>query len=348
MSLLPATSVVGLAEGLGLVQAQQVFGYTRLMVAAFGLGGGWEALDRAITYSTTRVQGGAPLARKQGYTHKLIVPHAVRLEAARAFVEETAVRVDSGEGSGGALNTEGAIAKYFATEAGNAAADAAIQAHGGYGYTRDFVVEKIKRDVRITTIYEGTSEILEMTIARDRWQHHLKTAGDYYRYAAQAAAVLGPAVGGDVAALALGGLATLLETCRVHRLTRNQHVLLRLGELISYAECAASLARRANAAANGTRHEKADQRFDAPALATISRVFAREAAQKVVEDGVRWVAGSLPLRPRRHRRARGWNAPRRRPRRAGRTAGRPRPPRGRAVRPRQLTAAYGTREGLQS
>ena len=133
-----------------------------------------------------------------------------------------------------------------------------------------------------------------MTIARDRWQHHLKTAGDYYRSAAQAAAVLGPAVGGDVAALALGGLATLLETCRVHRLTRNQHVLLRLGELISYAECAASLARRANAVANGTRNEKADKRFDAPALATISRVFAREAAQKVVEDGVRWVAGSLP------------------------------------------------------
>ena len=292
--LVPATSVVGLAEGLGLIQAQQVFGYTRLMVAAFGLGGGWEALDRAIAYSTTRVQGGAPLARKQGYTHKLIVPHAVRLEAARAFVEETAMRVDSGEGSGGALNTEGAIAKYFATEAGNAAADAAIQAHGGYGYTREFVVEKIKRDVRITTIYEGTSEILEMTIARDRWQHHLKTAGEYYRSAAQAAAMIGSAVGGDVAALALGGLAALLETCRVHRLTRNQHVLLRLGELISYAECAASLARRASAAASGTLPDKADLRFNASALATVSRVFAREAAQKVVEGGLRWVAGSLP------------------------------------------------------
>jgi alkylation response protein AidB-like acyl-CoA dehydrogenase len=74
------------------------------------------------------------------------------------------------------MNTEGAIAKLMATEAGNAAADAAIQAHGGYGYTREYVVEKIKRDVRITTIYEGTSEIMEMTIARDRWQQHLKTS----------------------------------------------------------------------------------------------------------------------------------------------------------------------------
>jgi len=264
------------------------------MVAAFGLGGGWEALDRATTYSTNRIQGGAALARKQGYTHKLIVPHAVRLEAARAFIEETATRIDAGFGTGGALNTEGAIAKYLATEAGNAAAEAAIQAHGGYGYTREFVVEKIKRDVRITTIYEGTSEILEMTIARDRWQQHLKTQGGYHRTAARAAAALASTVGGDVAALALDGLAALLETCRVNRLTRNQHVLLRLGELIAYAETAACLARRATAAANGTLPEKADKRFDADALATISRIFAREAAQKVAEDGVRWVAGALP------------------------------------------------------
>jgi acyl-CoA dehydrogenase len=290
----PASHVVGLAEGRGLVQAQQVFGYTRLMVAAFGLGGGWEALDRAITYSTTRVQGGAPLARKQGYTHKLIVPHAVRLEAARAFVEETATRIDNGEGVDGAMNTEGAIAKYLATEAGNAAAEAAIQAHGGYGYTREYVVEKIKRDVRITVIYEGTSEILEMTIARDRWQQHLKTQGGYHRAAAASARALGTAVGGDTVAVALDGLAALLEACRVGRLTRNQHVLLRLGELIAYAESAASLARRARAAADGTLVEKAHRRFDADGLATISRIFAREAAQKVAVDGVRWVAGALP------------------------------------------------------
>ncbi len=283
-----------MVEGRGLTQAQQVFGYTRLMVAAFGLGGGWEALDRAIAYSTTRVQGGAPLARKQGYTHKLIVPHAVALEAARAVVEETATRIDNGEGVDGALNTEGAIAKYFATEAGNAAADAAIQAHGGYGYTREYLVEKIKRDVRITVIYEGTSEILEMTIARDRWQQHLKSQGTYYRDAASEVSTLDAAVGAGTAALALDGLAALLEACRVGRLTRNQHVLLRLGELIAHAESAASLARRASAAAAETLPAKADRRFDAEALATISRIFAREAAQKVTEEGVRWVAGALP------------------------------------------------------
>jgi alkylation response protein AidB-like acyl-CoA dehydrogenase len=291
----PVENLVGGVEGQGLVQAQEVFGYTRLMVAAFGLGGGWSALDRAITYSTQRIQAGAPLSEKQGYTHKLIVPHVVRLEAARASIEETATRIDAGEGENGALNTEGAIGKYFATESGNAAAEAAIQAYGGYGYTREYIVEKIKRDVRITTIYEGTSEIMEMTIARDRWQEHLKTRGEFYRERARELDALHtrrPDVGAHAAALATWALAGTLEACRVGRLTRNQHVLLRLGELIAWAECAASLARRAAAAADGALPAKADKRFDPPVLSTISRVFAREAAQTVAEHGLRWVRGA--------------------------------------------------------
>ncbi len=288
----PADHLIGGEEGRGLTQAQQVFGYTRVMVAAFGLGGGWSALDRAITYSAERVQGGAPLSTKQGFTHKLIVPHAVRLEAARAFIEETASRIDNGEGADGALNTEGAIAKYLATEAGNAAAEAAIQAHGGYGYTRPYLVEKIKRDVRITTIYEGTSEIMEMTIARGRWQQHLKTSGAYYRDAAESLHDVPDECGGPTAALALDCLAAVLEACRVGRLTRSQHVLLRLGELISYAECAGALARRAAAAAAGALPAKADTRFDVSSLSAVSRVFAREAALKVAEEGLRWVAGT--------------------------------------------------------
>ena len=70
-----ADRLVGGVEGQGLIQAQAVFGYTRLMVAAFGLGAGWAALDRAIPYSTKRIQAGSPLSEKQGYTHKLIVPN---------------------------------------------------------------------------------------------------------------------------------------------------------------------------------------------------------------------------------------------------------------------------------
>ncbi len=288
-----ADRLIGGVEGQGLNQAQAVFGYTRLMVAAFGLGAGWAALDRAIPYSTKRIQAGAPLSEKQGYTHKLIVPHVVRLEAARSYIEETAERIDAG--AEGSLNTEGAIAKYMATEAGNAAAEASIQALGGYGYTHEYMVEKISRDVRITTIYEGTSEIMEMTISRDRWQLHLKTRGQYYHERAREFEALHarhPSVGADIAALALHALAEVMEKARVARLTRYQHILLRLGELIAYAECAGSLSRRAALLAERKLHEKANRRFDATALAAISRVFARDAALKVAEDGLRWVVGA--------------------------------------------------------
>jgi alkylation response protein AidB-like acyl-CoA dehydrogenase len=287
-----ADRLIGGVEGQGLLQAQAVFGYTRLMVAAFGLGAGWAALDRAIPYSAKRIQAGSPLSEKQGYTHKLIVPNVVRLEAGRAFIEETAERIDKGEGS---LNTEGAIAKYMATEAGNLAAEASIQALGGYGYTHEYMVEKIKRDVRITIIYEGTSEIMEMTISRDRWQLHLKTKGQHYHEEArrvEAMHAAHPNVGADSAALALHSLAEFMEMARVNRLTRHQHILLRLGELIAYAESAATLARRAALKAEGRLHEKANERFDAAALAAISRIFAREAALKVAQEGLRLVTGA--------------------------------------------------------
>lgn len=287
-----ADRLLGMAEGQGLLQAQLVFGYTRLMVAAFGLGGGWAALDRAIPYSATRIQAGGPLSEKTGYTHKLIVPHAVHLEAARAYIEETAERIDAGEG---ALNTEGAISKYLATEAGNAAAEAAIQALGGYGYSREYMVEKIKRDVRITTIYEGTSEIMEMTICRDRWQSHLKTRGGHYHDRARRMEALHaehPAVGAGTSALAYDALAEVMERARVQRLTRTQHILFRIGELISYAEAAEAFARRAADAAQGQLSPKADDRFDSDVMAAMSRVFAREAAIKVGEEGMRWLCGS--------------------------------------------------------
>ncbi|MGD0099891.1 MAG: acyl-CoA dehydrogenase family protein [Acidobacteriota bacterium] len=286
-----AERLVGEKEGLGLIQAQLVFGYTRLMVAAFGLGAGWAALDRAIPYSMGRIQGGAPLSEKQGYTHKLIVPNAVLLETGRAYIEETAERIDSEEGN---LNTEGAIAKYLATEAGNFAADASIQALGGYGYTHEYVVEKIKRDVRITRIYEGTSEIMEMTICRDRWQIHLKTHGGFYHDQARQMEDLhkkNNQVGANVVGYCMHGLAELLELARLQRLTRYQHILFRLGELIAHAEGAASLARRAARAADGGLNPKAHARFNPETLAALSRIAARNTAMRIVCEGARWIGG---------------------------------------------------------
>ena len=152
------------------------------------------------------------------------------------------------------------------------------------------MVEKIKRDVRITTIYEGTSEIMEMTIGRDRWQAHLKSRGAHYHDSASALETLhadAPGVGADIVALAHHGLAELMEIAREHRLTRNQHLLFRLGELVAHVECSAALARRAAATADGTLSAKTNQRLpDAGAVAAASRVFAREAARKVALDGV--------------------------------------------------------------
>ena len=278
----PVENLVGGVEGKGLAQAQAVFGYTRLMVGSFGLGGGWAALERAIRYSQTRTQGGGLLSTKQAYTHKLLVPNAVKLEAARSYIEWVAERIDGGDPE---QQTEGAVAKYFATESGNKAAEDAIQAHGGYGYTKEYMVEKIKRDVRITCIYEGTSEIMEWTIARDRWQQHLKSKGAFYNdWAAKLElfAQTTPDTGAATAALGLRALAVILERCRLDRLTRSQHVLFRLGELIAWAETAAVFSERAATKPTvATPFAPATQRL-------FARVHAREAAFKVANDGLRW------------------------------------------------------------
>lgn len=281
----PIDRLIGGVEGQGLAQAQAVFGYTRLMVGAFGMGAGWDALKRAIPYSQERIQGGAPLSEKQGYTHKLIVPNAVRLEAARSYIEWVAERLDTEEHG---LQTEGAIAKYMATEAGNKAAEDAIQALGGYGYTKEYMVEKIKRDVRITTIYEGTSEIMEWTIARDRWQLHLKSRGTYYNEWADKLDALQqkqPDNGAGTAAMAMRALAVILERCRLDRLTRQQHVLFRLGELVAFVETAALFAERVV--------DKPTEAIplDVPTRQAMSRIHAREAALKVATDGLRWAIG---------------------------------------------------------
>jgi len=281
----PAENVVGMVEGKGLAQAQQVFGYTRLMVAAFGLGAGEAAMAKAVAYSKERAQGGSLLAEKQAFTHKLLVPNAVRLAAARAYIEMVAQRLDTGSED---LQTEGAIAKLCATEAGNTAAEAAIQAHGGYGYTREYEVEKIKRDVRITTIYEGTSEIMQWTIARDRWRMHLQSQGSFLQKMADELSALharSPQAGANIAALAVRSLKELYEKARANRLTRHQHVLFRLGELTMQAETAANLCHAAvGEMVRGPRPTPEVHR-------AMARIYARESAANVAHEGLLWLRG---------------------------------------------------------
>mgnify|MGYP000867237451 CR=1 FL=1 len=243
--LVPAENLVGMKEGEGISQAVSVFGYTRLMVAAFGLGAGESALQYAIDYGKQRMQFGKPLLEMQGYTHKLLVPHAIHLEAARYYIEETAKRLDGGETG---LETEGAIAKLFATETGNQAAEAAIQAHGGYGYTHEYEVEKIKRDVRITMIYEGTSEIMQQTIGKNRWSKFLQTKGAYYTKIAEEMDQIAREdenCGASSLSKAIHTLVAAMEYIREKRLTREQYVLFQMADMITAVETSSALCRKA-------------------------------------------------------------------------------------------------------
>ncbi len=239
--VVPAENLVGVKEGLGLKQANEVFGFTRLMVAAFGLGGGISALERAIAYSKERKQFGTFLYEKQGYTHKLLVPNSVRLAAAQAYIEHVAELLDSSEAD---LQVEGAIAKLYATESGNKAAEDAIQAHGGYGYCVEYEVEKIKRDIRILTIYEGTSEILQNIIGVFRMRQNVKSKGKFYNGMADEVAGLEQVGGARVARAA-----RFLSECAIlafrSKLTRQQHAVFQLALAMADVETAWALCKKA-------------------------------------------------------------------------------------------------------
>ncbi|MFV1957770.1 MAG: acyl-CoA dehydrogenase family protein [Planctomycetota bacterium] len=276
--VVPAANLIGGVEGQGLRQASAVFGHTRLMVGSFGLGAGQNALDRAVRYGRQRIQFGGPLIEKEGYALKLLVPHAVALAAGRAYLEEIAARLDE---EGTDLPIEGAIAKYWCTEAGNRAADAALQAHGGYGYMREYMVEKIRRDVRITNIYEGTSEILQSVIGMNRWKDHVRSKGAFYAGRAEALEVLheeNDAIGADTVAKAARGLGDILSYAQQHRLPRHQIVLFALADLVTVVEVAAAFCRKAACEARSG---------DASARLTgiMSRILGREALTEMSRIG---------------------------------------------------------------
>jgi alkylation response protein AidB-like acyl-CoA dehydrogenase len=262
--VVPAANIVGTGEGDGLKQANEVFGYTRLMVAAFGLGAGMAALEKAIAYSKQRRQFGTYLAEKQGYTHKLLVPNSVRLAAAKAYIEYVADLLDSGTTD---RQVEGSIAKLFATEAGNVAADHAVQALGGYGYCVDYEVEKIRRDARILTIYEGTSEIQQSIINIFRMRETVRSKGRFYLDMAAAAEPLADA-GGPAVARAARFLADAAQVAFRAKLVRQQHVAFEFATAMCDVETAVALARAAST--------KGDDLMKAQ-----SRIWASQAAMSV-------------------------------------------------------------------
>ena len=276
----PAENLVGGVEGQGLKQANQVFGYTRLMVATFGLGGGMSALEKTIAYAKERVQFGSPLIGKQGYTHQLIVPNAVQLEAARAYIERVAHRLDSGDED---LQVEGSIAKYFATEAGDAMANNAIQALGGYGYIREFEVEKIKRDLKITTIFEGTSEIQRSIISTFRLRETVRSKGRFYLEMAESLGNMPEECGAPQVAVSLRLLNDLISSTRKQKLTRLQHVMFLLADIITWCEVGEALCRKAANYEGGVRSK---EYMDAAA-----RLFAGQVVEKALFNGSKIACG---------------------------------------------------------
>jgi alkylation response protein AidB-like acyl-CoA dehydrogenase len=150
-------------EGEGFVYAMRGLDGGRLNIAACSLGGATDALDRATAYAKERKQFDRRIADFQATQFKL-ADMATEIEAARALLYEAARRLDAKDAEATKFC---AMAKRFVTDAGSRVANEALQIHGGYGYLRDFEVERIVRDLRVHQILEGTNEIMRVIIARE-------------------------------------------------------------------------------------------------------------------------------------------------------------------------------------
>jgi hypothetical protein len=157
---LPADALLG-DEGMGLVYALEGLDAGRLGVATQAVGIARRALEHALVYSGERRQFDAPIRDFQAVQFKL-ADMATRIAAARALTHVAAAAKDRGED----IRQLAAMAKLFASETAMWVTTQAVQLFGGYGYMRDFPVEKLFRDAKVTEIYEGTSEIQRIVIAR--------------------------------------------------------------------------------------------------------------------------------------------------------------------------------------
>lgn len=157
----PADNLIG-DEGKGFRQFAQTLDRGRINVASLSVGLAQAAMEAAVAYAKERQQFGRPIAAFQGIQWP-IAEMATEIEAARLLTLNAARMYDAGL----SIKTEGAMAKFFAAEASLRACSAAIEIHGGYGYMRDFPVERYYRDAKMYQIGEGTSQIQRMVIARE-------------------------------------------------------------------------------------------------------------------------------------------------------------------------------------
>jgi alkylation response protein AidB-like acyl-CoA dehydrogenase len=158
---LPLDHLVG-EEGMGFGYAMEALDGGRLGIGAQAVGIARRALEHSVAYCGERQQFGRPIREFQALQFKL-ADMATRVEAARALVHAAAARKDRGDD----ITRYASMAKVFASETAMWVTTQAVQLFGGYGYMRDFPVEKLFRDAKVTEIYEGTSEIQRIIIARE-------------------------------------------------------------------------------------------------------------------------------------------------------------------------------------
>lgn len=156
----PGDRMLG-AEGQGFIYAMQSLEHGRLGIAAQAIGIAQAALEAAVTYANERQQFGKPIAEFQGVQFKL-ADMATRVAAARALLHAVAESKDRGV----AMKAAPSMAKLFASETAMWVTTQAVQVFGGYGYVKEYPVEKYFRDAKITEIYEGTSEVQRIVIGR--------------------------------------------------------------------------------------------------------------------------------------------------------------------------------------
>lgn len=159
--VVPKENLLG-REGLGFIAAMRTFDKTRPAVGAAGVGIARAAVEYAIDYAKTRIQFGKPIASFQATAFK-IAQMAMDVEAARLLVWRAAWLMDHGKPCG----SESAMAKCFGSDVAMRNALEALQIFGGYGYMKDYPVEKLVRDAKLLQIYEGTNEIQRLVISRE-------------------------------------------------------------------------------------------------------------------------------------------------------------------------------------
>jgi alkylation response protein AidB-like acyl-CoA dehydrogenase len=157
---LPATQMLGQLNE-GFIDSLRILDGGRVSIAALSIGMAQGAYDAALKYSKQRKQFNRPISEFQAIQHKL-VDMATQIDASRLLTYRAATMLDAGK----RVTRESAMAKLFASEAAVSIANEAVQIHGGYGFIKDYPVEKFYRDVKLCTIGEGTSEIQRLVIAR--------------------------------------------------------------------------------------------------------------------------------------------------------------------------------------